>query len=97
MTGTQSGKSIYYIVKPVSNGEDFSGTKFSIVRAETQDGFTLEPGVWLNESNDIEKRLEYSITEDGKMKIRLYVDNLSVNSGGYQPYGTTGMAKTGWI
>lgn len=84
VTGTQSGKSIYYIVKPVSNGEDFSGTKFSIVRAETQDGFTLEPGVWLNESNDIEKRLEYSITEDGKMKIRLYVDNLSVNSGGYQ-------------
>ena len=40
--------------------------------------------MWLNESNDIEKRLEYSITEDGKMKIRLYVDNLSVNSGGYQ-------------
>lgn len=66
VTGTQSGKSIYYIVKPVSNGEDFSGTKFSIVRAETQDGFTLEPGVWLKRAMILKRGWNIPLLRMGK-------------------------------
>lgn len=84
VNGTLSGKTFYYVLNPIWNGTDFSGSRLTMVNEQNLNPGSVQSYGWRNMKDLTEKRMEIVPGESGKIKIRFYLDNLSVPSGGYQ-------------
>ncbi len=82
--GTLSQKSYFYVLNPVWNGTDFSGSRLVKVTEPELSPDRVQSYGWSYMNQLAEKRMEILTGENGTIKLRFYIDNLSVPSGGYQ-------------